>query len=214
MVNMYSYSQLKKGKQTKDNSAFNSWSVFWYQIRHKVYVKARYGIPINTINQSIMGGATGRVRWAWRGMHVCRSTRNEHHHRHHHQGASNCSSKVLLLFSSSPSLSSLPDVSQPPWTQHGKYSDSVIMKMTSNIAETSGWDTLKSTWASRRWSNIWSLLTSSLAAFLLGDFCLDSERDFPRDLSFSFSFSASFSRFPSRSRPFFSLSESGEAYLP
>lgn len=32
-----------------------------------------------------------------------------------HHGASSCSSKVLLLFSSSPSLSSLPDVSQPPW---------------------------------------------------------------------------------------------------
>lgn len=37
-----------------------------------------------------------------------------------HQGASSCSSKVLLRFSSSPSLSSLPDVSQPPWTQHEK----------------------------------------------------------------------------------------------
>lgn len=35
-----------------------------------------------------------------------------------HQGASSCSSRVLLRFSSSPSLSSLPDVSQPPWTQH------------------------------------------------------------------------------------------------
>lgn len=54
--------------------------------------------------------------------------------------------------------------------------------------------------------------TSSLAAFLLGDFCLDSERDFPRDLSFSFSFSRSLSRFPSRSLPFFSLSESGDAW--
>lgn len=55
--------------------------------------------------------------------------------------------------------------------------------------------------------------TSSLAAFLFGDFCLESERDFPRDLSFSFSFSSSFSRFPSRSLPFFSLSESGDACL-
>lgn len=55
--------------------------------------------------------------------------------------------------------------------------------------------------------------TSSLAAFLFGDFCLESERDFPRDLSFSFSFSRSFSRFPSRSLPFFSLSESGDAWL-
>lgn len=33
-------------------------------------------------------------------------------------GASSCSNRVRLLFSSSPSLSSLPDVSHPPWERH------------------------------------------------------------------------------------------------
>lgn len=109
-------------------------------------------------------------------------------------GASSCSRRVRLLFSSSPSLSSLPDVSHPPWERE-----------TEGIRSHLGASKWENTKESRYdLSQIWSL-TSSFVLFLLGDFCLDSPRDFPLDLSFSLSFSFSL---PFRS---FSPSDSGEA---